>query len=322
MASTNKKITMKIEEFVEEELPLLTGMVTFNTYLPISPYVESTGVKTPEMSLRGVLFSQSRMQSENYLLNSRPPEESISQDMGVSTYLEPNVILSLAHRDLKELSSEKALALPSPKRFRAPLSGVILARRSIREYSGESIKLADLSTILYYGDGVSGELPIRNIPIKSNTLGKHHAIKLRTAPSGGGLYPLDIYLLVIRVEKLESGVYLYSPLNHNLKKIKSITEKELCRTAYPKDIDLTKIGAMIVFVYNFYANARKYGDPALGYAFIEVGEISQNIHLTSTALGYGSCDIGAYYKHRLEKLLNIDGLHSHVVHLIVIGTRT
>lgn len=322
MVSSDKKTTMKIQEFVEEELPLLTGMVTFNTYLPISPYAESVGVKTPETCLRGALFSQNRNLGEMYLLNCSEAEASIAQGTGVSAYLEPNVILSMAHRDLKEPSREESLTLPSPKRgFRAPLSGTILARRSVRDYSGEPIKLADLSTILYYGDGVSGEIPVRDIPVKSAILGENHVIKLRTAPSGGALYPIDIYILVINVEKLEPGVYLYSPSNHTIKSIKSVPKEELCRIAYPKEIDLTKIGVMIVFVYNTYMNARKYGDSALGFAFIEVGEISQNIHLVCTALGSGSCDIGAYHKHRLEKLLDIDGFHSHAVHLIVIGDR-
>jgi SagB-type dehydrogenase family enzyme len=320
--AADKKKTMKIEEFVEEELPLLTGMVTFNTYLPISPYAESTAVNSPEVYLRGVLFSRNRMKGEEYLLNWRTPEESIANELGVSTYLEPNVILSMAHRDLREPSGEEIISLPSPKRsIRAPLSGTILSRRSIRDYSDDPTKLADLSTLLFYGNGVTGELPIVGIPVKSETLGEHHAVQLRTAPSGGGLYPVDIYVLATNVEKLESGVYMYSPLNHTLRRTKSAPAEEMCATAFPREIDMSKAGAMIVFVYNYYFNARKYGDAALAYAFIEVGEISENIHLVSTALGIGSCDIGAYHKHRLEKIMDIDGLYSHVIHLIVIGTR-
>jgi SagB-type dehydrogenase family enzyme len=322
MTPVNKKTTMKMEKFVEEELPLLVGMVTFNTYRISSPYAESVGIKTSEGCLRGTLFSRDRIQGETYLLNCRDAEESIVSNIGVNEYRDSSVIFSMAHRDLKEPSGEESIALPSAKRrFLAPLSGTILTRRSIREFSGKPIKLVDLSTVLYYGDGISGELPVRDIPLKSAVLGEHHAIKLRTAPSGGALYPIDIYVLAINVEELENGVYLYSPSHHCIKKVKSASKEELCSIIYSEEINFTKIGMMIVFVYNFLLNARKYGDSALQFALIEVGEISQNIHLTSTALGIGSCDMAAHYKHRLEKILEIDGLNAHVVHLIVIGNR-
>ena len=36
----------------------------------------------------------------------------------------------------------------------------------------------------------------------------------------------------------------------------------------------------------------KYGELALAHAFIEVGLMSQNLHLLSQGLGIGTCDMG------------------------------
>jgi SagB-type dehydrogenase family enzyme len=57
----------------------------------------------------------------------------------------------------------------------------------------------------------------------------------------------------------------------------------------------------------------------MAFAFIEAGEISQNVHLICTALGIGPCDVGGYAKQRLEQTLGLDGLSEHVIHLTVIG---
>ncbi|HER2967343.1 TPA: DUF1542 domain-containing protein [Streptococcus pyogenes] len=73
-------------------------------------------------------------------------------------------------------------------------------------------------------------------------------------------------------------------------------------------------------------NQYQHGDgvdvrKATAYAFIESGEIAQNIQLTATALTYGSIDIGGYNKEYLQELLDLDGLGEHVIHMTLVGTK-
>ncbi|WP_456394245.1 SagB/ThcOx family dehydrogenase [Thermococcus sp.] len=315
-----QKKRMTLNEFLEKEFPIAVALISFNTNLIVSPYAEQTVVKNPETCLRGSLYSKTRLLLEYYLLNNRAPKESFVEDMGVGEYRDPDAILSLACRDLNEtmITEDHVIPLPKPKRISAPLGGAIVGRRSVRDYSGDPIELEDLSSILYHADGISGKLPVTGIELESTIVGSNPEIKTRTAPSGGGLYPIDIYVIAINVKNLEEGIYLYMPYSHALKLIKRMKDEDFSEITYA-DIDTSKLGVMLVFVYNIYRNARKYGDAALAYALIEVGEISQNVHLSSISLGYGSCDIGAYYKHKIEKLLEIDGIFSHAVHVIFIG---
>ncbi|MGE5541638.1 MAG: hypothetical protein ACM3WT_01230, partial [Bacillota bacterium] len=50
------------------------------------------------------------------------------------------------------------LEVPSP-RPSPGLEEVIRGRRTIREFSGESLSLDELGALLYYGNGITGQLP-------------------------------------------------------------------------------------------------------------------------------------------------------------------
>ncbi len=74
-------------------------------------------------------------------------------------------------------------------------------------------------------------------------------------------------------------------------------------------------------MYHYLKNTRKYGNQATAYAFIESGEIAQNIQLTATALVYGSIDIGGYNKEYLQEKLSLDGISQHVIHMTLVGNK-
>jgi SagB-type dehydrogenase family enzyme len=78
-------------------------------------------------------------------------------------------------------------------------------------------------------------------------------------------------------------------------------------------------GFMIGYVYDLFRNARKYGDAGLAFALIETGAIAAHVHLTCTALGLGSCDVGSFSKIKFERLFEADGVSRHMVHLTVVG---
>jgi hypothetical protein len=64
-------------------------------------------------------------------------------------------------------------------------------RRSVRTYTNAPITVAEVSQLVWAGQGVT------------------HADGLRTAPSAGALYPLTVYLVVGSVQTLSTGIYKY-----------------------------------------------------------------------------------------------------------------
>lgn len=313
-----RKTQMTKAEFFANELPHLIDIVGFCNSLPMSVYADSTVVKSPEVMYRGLVFSKNRLISEEYLLNYQGSEPDMGMLIGVNNYRLPMVMGALANRKLKE-DQQDLIHLPKYKNVNAPIGSVIRSRRSVRKYSGKTMPLEDLATILFYAQGVSGKLHLDNMP-ETAALGKNDEIEVRTAPSGGGLYPIDLYIISLNIEKLEKGAYLYLPHHHALKQVKKPDENfNLAKMGQFAEIEVEKSNFLLVYGYKLFENSRKYGNRGMAFAFIEAGEISENVHLICTAMGIGPCDVGGYAKHRLEKILGLDGLSGHVIHLTVIG---
>jgi SagB-type dehydrogenase family enzyme len=49
----------------------------------------------------------------------------------------------------------------------------------------------------------------------------------RTTPSGGSLYPTELYFLSFNVKGIESGMYFYNPLNNSAIKLEEYSPSNL-----------------------------------------------------------------------------------------------
>jgi SagB-type dehydrogenase family enzyme len=309
---------MTFADFFARELPPLSDIVSFCNNLPMSLYADSTGVKSPEAVYRGLFLSQNRLLTEEYLLNFRRSEADLGVVIGTNNYSLPMAVGALANRDREE-SEEEHLPLPASQNVRTPLGSVVRSRRSVRRYSGKALSLQQLSILLFHGGGITGRLHVENLP-ETATLGKSQHLDLRASASGGGLFPIDLFVLVLNVESLASGAYRYLPKQHALKRVGPASPPEgVRRLAQFGEIEVEKACFLLGYVYNVFENARKYGDAALGFAFIEAGAMAAHIHLLCTALALGSCDVGGFAKQRFEALFEADGLSRHMIHLTVVG---
>jgi SagB-type dehydrogenase family enzyme len=316
-ARTPPKQFLSLSEFIASELPVLADIVTFSNSHELSPYVNSTAIKSPELTYRGSIFSKTRLLGEEYILNYQPSPYSLARVTGIANFSTDMVLNTISQRALAEDDSEK-VALPPFKLLKSPLGSVVRSRRSRRTFASSGISLDDLSTILFHGAGITGEQPIAG-PTTSRTLGANRKIALRAAPSGGGLYPIHLHIFAKKVAGLDPGIYNFLPHSSALRVIRRDCSLDIKPLAAFGDLDAANAAFLLCFGYAMYENARKYGDSALAYAFIEVGQISQNIHLCCTALGLGSCDLGGFNKPEMERALALDGLTNHVIHAMIIG---
>jgi len=313
----SERRTMDCEQFEREELPHLAEVLSFGNSHQSSVYADSTGVKSPEVVFRGLFLSQNRLVSEEYLLNYRRNTADMSLLIGVGNYGMPMTVGAIAARRIVP-RADRLRALPNYDPLKAPIGSVIRSRRSGRQYSGRPITEKELSTMLFYAQGETGELET-NLP-PTVTLGDTRALALRAAPSGGGLHPIYLYFVATHVESFEPGLYRYVPHGHAVELVTPLApDFDLTQLGSFAEMDHTKIAILFLYVYHFYENARKYGDLGLSFALLESGAIAENIHLTCTALGLGSCDIGGIKKRACEKLVDLDSLSEHVIHMTVAG---
>lgn len=181
---------------------------------------------------------------------------------------------------------------------------IIKRRRSGRKYSGKTIPFSVFSNILGGAQNCT----------------KVQEYILRSTPSGGGLYPIDLYFFANRIEDLEQGIYRYYPITQNLEPVKMDCKKDVLKCLENQTvIDVEQCGGVFFFTYDYTKNYQKYGDLAMALGFIETGIIAQTIHLLCTEFHVASCDVGGFDKIFCEEMLGLDGINTHAVYAIVIG---
>jgi SagB-type dehydrogenase family enzyme len=323
---------LPLQYFMENEYQSLIEIFHWVTNLAGSVYTDTTGVVPPEAAYSSVLISRTHLLSQEFLLNFKHSSLDLGLGLGVSGFFGFPSRSSLALRKLSEEEDRdnpaQIIKLPPYQNVNASLGVTIRARRSLRQFSGKTMPLQQLSTILFYGNGVTGDIAMVSEEDDPQwpkySLGAPEVAHTRAACSGGGLNPISLFLVLHNVEKLEDGIYVYLPFDHSLKKVMTFDEQKrnehlvLCRS-WGTNVEPAKANVAIYYVYSIFENSRKYGDMGLTFAVIEAGEIAANIHLVCTATRIASSDMGGWEKVPTERFLGIDGLSKQLVHATAIG---
>jgi SagB-type dehydrogenase family enzyme len=323
---------LPLRYFLDNEHPSLIELFYWVTNLAGSVYTDTTAVVPPEAAYASALVSRTHMLSQDFLLNFKRSSLDLGLPLGAAGYFDFPARSSLALRQLREEEDQddpaQVIKLPPYKNVNASLGVTIRARRSLRQFTGKTMPLQALSTILFYANGVTGDMAMvseeDDLQWPTYSLGSPEVARTRAASSGGGLNPISLYLVVQNVEKLEDGLYVYLPLGHSLKRLTTINEEKrkahlALGLSWGPNLEPATVNVAIYYVYSVYDNARKYGDLGLMFAVIEAGEIAAHIHLICTATKVGSCDLGGWEKVQTERFIGVDGLSKQLVHATVIG---
>ncbi|MDG7000444.1 MAG: SagB/ThcOx family dehydrogenase [Nitrososphaerota archaeon] len=179
------------------------------------------------------------------------------------------------------------VSIPAPaKEGTMSLEEAISRRKSIRDYTAEPITISQLSQILWAAQGVTHD-------------------GLRSAPSAGALYPLEIYAVVKEggVTGLQSGVYHYKPAGHTLSLTKVGDHLQELQSASLDQEAVGSAATTIVITAVFERTTVRYGQRGVQYVFQESGHAAQNIYLQCAALNLGSVVIGAFDENRVRQVL-------------------
>ena len=211
----------------------------------------------------------------------------------------------------KDYGLTKSLSLPKPEN-RAQLFTVIADRMSQRVFKGGSISIAELSTILKYS---CGELQFFK---EGNYF--THGRKKRAYPSGGALFPLEVYILTLKQsEGLPKGLYHYNVSGHALDVLPYTMGDEAHFPHFFSYEWVQNASAAVFFTCVFSRIVGKYGDRGYRYALLEAGHAGQNMYLASTELHIGCCGLGGTQDRRIERLLGLDGVTESLVHTVILG---
>jgi SagB-type dehydrogenase family enzyme len=140
----------------------------------------------------------------------------------------------------------------------------------------------------------------------------------RTAPSAGGLYPLDFFVFANRVEGLPVGTYSFDPSSYTLSLLRaSVRREELDEAYFASWLAEAAVG---VFLSAVFARSRfKYGLRGYRLVLLEAGHIIQNALLAASAIGLQARPVGGFFDRALNRLFDLDGVNEAIVYAIVAG---
>ncbi len=129
---------------------------------------------------------------------------------------------------------------------------------------------------------------------------------LRTAPSAGALYPLEVGVVSGDVDGLPTGIYRYRPKPHRLIQVMEGDKRgELCRASLDQ-LAVRKAAILLVFSAVYKRTTSKYGKRGLRYVHIEVGHAVQNVCLQAVSLRLGAVMIGAFEDAKIKQVLALE----------------
>ena len=217
------------------------------------------------------------------------------------------VVVTWPYGSKSELRSaeiaHKIIRLPAPKTDgETSVEKALRERRSIRQFKRQPLSLAEVSQLLWAAQGITGSGGVR------------------TAPSAGALYPLELYLVAGSVEGLTEGVYKYRPDGHELiRSVDGDKRIELSRAALGQT-SVRDAGAVLLLTAGYERTTARYGERGILYVHIEIGHVGQNVCLQAVALKLGAAVIGAFDDSQVKRIANL-APKEEPLYLIAIGKK-
>lgn len=227
------------------------------------------------------------------------PALASRQSAGLARLAASDELQAMAAHGARRNPHLPSVELPTPLRPERSLWSTLELRRSSRSFSTRPVDLREVATLL---DAAYGSREGR-----------------RTVPSGGALYPLEVYVAAHRIAGLRGGTHRYDVERHALEQHSSADPWPSILDASPVP-DLVAGGALALLVLAVFGRTRfKYGLRGYRFALLEAGHLVQNTVLAAAALELAALPYGGYYDYRLDELVRADGVEESVVYAVVVG---
>ena len=196
--------------------------------------------------------------------------------------------------------SLETIQLPEPDtQGGMTVEAALNSRRSIRTFQSRSVTLADLSQLLWAGQGVTDDAGHR------------------TAPSARGLYPHTLYVVVRDVADLEPGLYRYEPATHTLSSLglSDVGDRLTAAGVQPN----SQTAPAVIAVGTAVAKMQEsFPETAQSVSDLEAGHIGQNIYLQAQSLALGTVVTAGFDTAAVGSSLGLDS-NELVTYLIPFG---
>ena len=187
------------------------------------------------------------------------------------------------------------VALPSvAAATQVSLQAALLSRRSVRSFTSEAVTPEAVSVLLWAAQGIT------------------HDGRLRTAPSAGALYALEMYAA------LPDTTVRYVPDGHRAQTWASTDLRPALADASGRQDSLVHAPLVVVVTTTWSRLASRYGVRAARFADMEAGHATQNLLLQAVALRLGAVCVGSFDDGAVADVLDLpDGEEAR--YLVAVG---
>ncbi|WP_136420019.1 SagB family peptide dehydrogenase [Herbaspirillum sp. ST 5-3] len=142
--------------------------------------------------------------------------------------------------------------------------------------------------------------------LSAGVTGRREGNALRAAPSAGGLYPIELYVVARAVDGLPAGLYHYDPEHHRLDTL----------GAAPTHFgapDSEGADAVVLLSAVFRRTGNKYRDRAYRLAVADAGHLLENLRLAAHQAGMQARPLAQFDDALAARALGIDGVEEGVL---------
>lgn len=200
--------------------------------------------------------------------------------------------------------------LPAPMKVETSVADALDRRSSADGFADEELTLTELATLLRLaweprpGTGpASGTQP------------------RRATPSAGALFPLELWVVVRRVEALEPGLFhveMADAGNASLTRISEVDHAALARAALQEEM-IDNAAVTIVVSMMPWRSRFKYGHRAVRFALMEAGHLCQTLLLTASAMDLAARPLGGFCDDEVNGTLGFCGVDEVPLYLVPVG---
>lgn len=209
----------------------------------------------------------------------------------------------------------------APRIMLAPLAGgrlvarlddVLAKRRSVRGFAESPVEMPAFAQLLLRALGRT-----RTVELFGGEGRNHYG----TYPSAGGLFPIETYVITLRVQGVEPCIAHFQSVEGALEVLDDAPDAmsiEQC-LGVPESL-AASVAFVILQTAIFERSTVKYGNLGYRFALLEAGTMAQNLSLVGLALGLDSLNWGSCYDHRVHEILGLCGIDEVFLHCLLFGS--
>ncbi|MGO8827986.1 MAG: SagB family peptide dehydrogenase [Steroidobacteraceae bacterium] len=210
----------------------------------------------------------------------------------------------------KTTAGGEVIRLPSHATERDTFFETLHARRTHRDFARGKVSLQNVSKLLHATWGVQGYF-------QTQVFGR---LPYKTSPSGGARHPGEVYLMALRVDRLDRGIYHYQAEHHRLARLPGRATPRTASAYCADQPYVARAAALFIMTAVFARTMWKYGRArAYRAVLLETGHLCQTFCLTATRLGLAPFSTAALKDSLIEKDLGLDGISESVLYVAGVG---